>query len=118
MQFSINSPTLQAVVVSEAERDLDYDTKAEKFTPEGVPLFVVSLVIMDKGRENILIRVRVAGDPDLRQGQMVKVIGFAVNVLNKNGAMVWWTVEGLEPIEVPAAAEAKAARAGSKAAGE
>lgn len=78
----------------------DFKTKQPKTTPEGLPVFVVSLLAMD-GKDSAPVRVRIAGDPNLGQGQPVRVAGLTLNRSSGASDMTWWTAEGIEALAPP-----------------
>jgi hypothetical protein len=88
------------VVADAPAQARDFKTKQPKTTPEGLPVFVVSLLAMD-GTDSAPVRVRIAGDPNLGQGQPVRVVGLTLNRSSGSSDMTWWTAEGIEALAPP-----------------
>lgn len=100
MEFKINTAGLVCVVADKPEPRLDFETKAPKMSPEGVPLYSVRLLVMD-GEGSAPVKVGVVGDPGVHQGAFVRPVGLAINLIDRRGDTVtWWTVERLEPGQV------------------
>jgi hypothetical protein len=78
LRFPIDASRLAFVVADAPEQARDFKTKQPKNTPEGLPVFVVSLLAMD-GKDSAPVRVRIAGDPGLFQGQPVRAVGLVLN---------------------------------------
>lgn len=97
MRFPIDSTRLAFVVADAPEQARDFKTKQPKTTPEGAPVFVVSLLAMD-GKDSAPVRVRVAGDPGVVQGQPVQVAGLVLNKSSGASDMSWWTADAVQPM--------------------
>lgn len=100
MRFPIDSSRLAFVVADAPEQARDFKTKQPKNTPEGLPVFVVSLLAMD-GKDSAPVRVRIAGDPNLGQGQPVRAVGLVLNKASGASDMTWWTAEAIEALAPP-----------------
>ncbi|SEG93334.1 hypothetical protein SAMN04489712_13823 [Thermomonospora echinospora] len=97
MRFPIDSTRLTFVVADAPQQARDFKTKQPKTTPEGAPVFVVSLLAMD-GKDSAPVRVRLAGDPGLAQGQPVQVAGLVLNKSSGASDMSWWTADAVLPL--------------------
>lgn len=115
MRFPIDTTRLGFVVADAPEQARDFKTKQPKTTPEGLPVFVVSLLAMD-GKDSAPVRVRIAGDPRLMQGQPVQVVGLVLNKASGTSDMSWWTAEGIEAAAPPPAPASGRGKSGGDAA--
>jgi hypothetical protein len=111
LRFPIDATRLGFVVADAPEQARDFKTKQPKTTPEGLPVFVVSLLAMD-GKDSAPVRVRIAGDPGLAQGQPVRVVGLVLNKASGTSDMSWWTAEGIEALAPPPGAAPASGRPG------
>lgn len=100
MRFPIDASRLTFVVADAPEQARDFKTKQPKNTPEGLPVFVVSLLAMD-GKDSAPVRVRIAGDPGLFQGQPVRAVDLVLNKASGTSDMSWWTAERIEALAPP-----------------
>jgi hypothetical protein len=100
LRFPIDTSRLGFVVADAPEQARDFKTKQPKNTPEGLPVFVVSLLAMD-GKDSAPVRVRIAGDPGLAQGQPVRPVELVLNKASGTSDMSWWTAEGIEALAPP-----------------
>ena len=115
MQFPIDAARLAFVVADAPQQARDFKTKQPKTTPEGLPVFVVSLLAMD-GKDSAPVRVRMAGDPGLVQGQPVRVINLVLNKASGTSDMTWWTAESIEAFAPPPGRPASGKASGGGAA--
>jgi hypothetical protein len=116
LRFPIDSSRLGFVVADAPAQARDFKTKQPKTTPEGLPVFVVSLLAMD-GQDSAPVRVRMAGDPNLGQGQPVRVLGLVLNKSSGASDMTWWTAENIEPLGPPPGTAESPTRSASKSSG-
>jgi hypothetical protein len=124
VQLRINLDGMAFLVAATPNARTDYETKAPKMAEDGRPMFSVTLLVMD-GKDSAPVRVSVAGDPGLFQGQFVTPVNLVLNAMERKGEPIqWWTAERLEAAAPPqfgaptpaGAGAGSAARAG-KAAG-
>jgi hypothetical protein len=100
LRFPIDASRLAFVVADAPEQARDFKTKQPKNTPEGLPVFVVSLLAMD-GKDSAPVRVRIAGDPGLFQGQPARPVDLVLNKASGTSDMTWWTAERIEALAPP-----------------
>jgi hypothetical protein len=100
LRFPIDASRLAFVVADAPEQARDFKTKQPKNTPEGLPVFVVSLLAMD-GKDSAPVRVRIAGDPGLFQGQPARAVDLVLNKASGTSDMTWWTAERIEALAPP-----------------
>ena len=90
MRLPIDTSRLQFLVVSEAERLLKFeegkprDTWAPRVDENGEVLTRVQIVALGDGEAEI-IRVTIAGDPGVKQGEMVRVEGMTAQAWEMDG---------------------------------
>src|SRR5687768_1351404 len=111
LKFFIDTTRLTFVVAAEPQQARDFKTKQPKTTPEGAPVFVVSLLAMD-GKDSAPVRVRIDGDPGVMQGQPVQLLGLVLNKASGSSDMTWWTADGMQPLAPPAQSEQRPASGG------
>jgi hypothetical protein len=100
LRFPIDASRLGFVVADAPQQARDFKTKMPKTTPEGLPVFTVSLLAMD-GKDSAPVRVRIEGDPGLGQGQPVRPVGLVLNKSSGASDMSWWTAEAIEALAPP-----------------
>ena len=89
------------LVADQPVQRADFESGKPKTNAEGVPLYQTRLLVMD-GEGSAPIKVGIVGDPGVSQGQFVRPVGLALNVVERRGdAVMWWTVERLEVAPVP-----------------
>jgi hypothetical protein len=112
MRLPIDTSRLQFLVVSEAERLLKFDADkprdawAPRVDENGEVLNRVQVVALGDGEAEI-IRVTVAGDPGVKQGEMVRVEGMTAQA---------WEMDGRNGMAFRATAIRSVAARGEKAA--
>jgi hypothetical protein len=116
LRFPIDATRLAFVVADAPAQARDFKTKQPKTAPEGLPVFVVSLLAMD-GTDSAPVRVRIVGDPKLAQGQPVRVMGLTLNRSSGASDMSWWTAEGIEALAPPPGVAPSSGRPGKASGG-
>jgi hypothetical protein len=115
MRIPVDTSRLQFLVVAEAEPQRQFEegkpreTWAPRTTVDGEILWRVQLVALGDGEAEI-IRVSVSGDPDVKQGEMVRVEAMTAQAWEMDGrsGMAFRAVS-VRPLSQRAAGAEKAA---------
>ncbi|WP_157995811.1 hypothetical protein [Thermomonospora amylolytica] len=101
MEFSVQTEGRMFLVADQPVQRADFESGKPKTNAEGVPLYQTRLLVMD-GEGSAPIKVGIVGDPGVSQGQFVRPVGLALNVVERRGdSVMWWTVERLEAVSAP-----------------
>jgi hypothetical protein len=113
-RYLIDTRPLQFLVVAEAEPQRQFEVGkpreawAPRTTVDGEILWRVQLVALGDGEADI-IRVSVPGDPNVKQGEMVKVDGLSAQAWEMDGKSgVSFRAMAIRPVNQRAAAAEKA----------
>jgi hypothetical protein len=72
-RIPVDMSRLTPIAVGTAEPVMDFATKQAKKTPEGVALYTVPVLLMQPGEPGQVVKVKVAGDPGVGQGEKVRL---------------------------------------------
>ncbi|ROO88741.1 hypothetical protein EDD29_6420 [Actinocorallia herbida] len=107
MKIPLDLNEAKFLVLGAPRERVDFETKMP-VVKDGVQVMSVELALLD-GAEWLPVRVSVAGDPGVVQGQIVKPVAPALNMTSRRGeVMTWWTCDGFEADGDAAAAPAPA----------
>src|SRR5579863_2616856 len=85
MELPIDITKLTFIVGGPPEPVLDFDTGAQRKSPDGAPLFQVDMMVTGRGRPEV-VRVRTAKEPKgLAQGAVVTPAGLVIIPWSRNG---------------------------------